>query len=652
MAQSNTNRRVFSPEFDGLELLLGQRSPAVRIETRPSAADYSPSDDELLGYIKRSLAGEPFPVSAPRLRSASEEAGPLASRIREILRVEQANDSIAAAAVALPAPVVAEPAPAIHEASVADPHIALPPLEMDLPPLAPASGLSRPVVGWGSAAFVVLMAVGGGCIPGILAAPPRYSAEAQLQLQGPARSTPGFIEATTLRATSSRLLSQVVTKLKLDHDAEFSGGKATAYSVVMDLLTDSGGASDNFSRAEAALRRSLTVQPDPRAGTVALAVQSADPNKSARIANFLADVAVRDAAARPFARPPNEAEAALDGTRKRYDEANAALAAFKASAGDDKIAAAADLMEKKGVLENQITEANNAAQAASIRLSAAKAVKMVDVLDGSISPDLGSPAPLEDLRNRYAAARSTLAQLATELGPRHPRLLAAQSTIDTLSGAILTEIQKMVTASDADVRTAAGQLKQLKDRLTELDRQPVDVDLAAFEKLQTDVETARRAYESATTAAEEARPAAAVASVPLALATPAAPPVAPLDDDFLGRALIGALSGFAIAMAVVGARRLFGMWFRNAPHKGSVVDFDMVDLLADIPQLVEQGNAPLDTPQQRFNAAIAAANGRPANAPASASAQPDAALTAIIGDVASLRAKVATYVSQRQAAAS
>ncbi|MET0748250.1 MAG: hypothetical protein ABWY49_08660 [Rhizobium sp.] len=656
MVQSNTSRRISSPElgeFDELELLLGRRATTGSHQAQPASTAGSPTEAELLGLIRRSLAGEPFPLSGPRQSTAAPEALPLALRIREILRTEQEKERTAAdideAAPSELSVPPAELAPPEAPLRLGTPLIAVPSLDTETPAPAAAPRLTRPTIGWGSAAFVLLIAVGGACVPGIIAAPPRFAAEARLQALGVARATPGFLEATALRATSPRLLSQVVTKLKLDHDAEFSGGKATAYSVIMDLLTDSGAASDNFSRAQLALQQRLTVTPDRQSGTVMLVAQSGDPKKSARIANLLADIAVRDAAAKPFASPPSEAELAVEGERKHYDAANAALSAFKTAAGDDKIAAATQLMESKDALAAQITTASKAAQAASIRLSAAKAVRMTDVLDGSISPDLGSPPALEDLRNRYAAAKSTLGQLSTQLGPRHPRLLAAQSIIDTLGGAILAEIQKMVIASDAEMKATANQLRQLKVQLAALNGQTVDVDLATFGQLQSDVEAARQSLEAAT-AAETAKPAAAASEVPLALSTPAVPPVAAMDDNLIRRALIGGAFGGLVALALIACRRLVGRLFRETASDDTLVDFDVGDLLAGLAEVDATPPVAQATPQQKFEAAIAAANALPQKLAEGKGPEADMALNAIIGDVASLRAKVATYVSQRQAA--
>ncbi|MGA1800706.1 hypothetical protein [Rhizobium sp. HT1-10] len=609
------------------------------VDARPEAS--SLSDAQLLDYLKRSLAGEPFPLSAPR-NPAGEM--PLAMRVRGILRAENENARLA--------PPLAESLPEIEASRPSEATPPLPtalayPVEADLPFLAAIPLRRRSNLGWGSTALILFMTLGAAYIPSLFASPPRYAAEARLEVQGAARAIPGFLDAATQRLTSPRLLSQVVTRLKLDRDDEFTGGEATAYSVVKDLFTDSGAAADGFSRAQTALRQRLSVTPDARSGSLALVVQSSDPKTSARIANDLADAAVRDAAAKPPL-TPNAAEQAMESERKTYDAANAALTAFKARTGDDKIAAASELMARREALGHQLAAADKEAQAASIRLTAAKSVKMSDVLDGAISPDLGSPAVLEDLRNRYAAARTTLGQLSTQLGPRHPRLLAAQSVLDALSASMTTEIRKIVVAADADVKSAASQARLLKDRAAELDRQPTSVDLVAFGKLQADVETARQAYETALTATQDVQP--DVKSVaPLALVAPAVPATLPVEDNRLGRTLISAAIGFGMALALIGFRFLMSRKPRHTSFDEDALDLEMADLLADVRQAAPF-RAPLDQPLQRFNAGIPVANDRLTEIVEQQQPAPETALTAIIDDVASLRERVATYAMRRHAA--
>ncbi len=618
------------------------------LEANSNRSDTSLSQAELLDFLQRSLAGEPFPVSGHR--ATPEPPLPLSSRIREILR---ANENNAPAAVepedtdrhqAMDEPSLVEPAPTPDEEDLGS-HL-LAPVGFVPTPTEPAR---RPIVSWGSAVFVLALTTSSALIPTMLATPPEYAAQSRLQFLGAGRTTPGFMDAAILRLTSQHALAQTVTRLKLDHDAEFSGGKATAFSVVRDILTDTGAASDNFSRAQLALQQRLIVVPDLQAGTVSLVARSEDPAKSARIANMLADIAVHDAAARPISAAPAGVSLEVENDRKRFDAATAALANFKAAAGDAKIAAATDLMTRRETLGHQLATATSAAQAASIRLTAARSVKMADVLDGAISPDLGSPVALEDLRNRYAAARSMMGQLSTQLGPRHPRLLAVQSTIDTLGASILAELRKIVVASDAEARRTATDVKQLKDRMTELDRQTVDVDLAAFRQLQDTVETARQTYEASLAASEQVAPRRTTTEVPVALISPAVPAASPIDDNMTWLTFRSALAGFAAALALVAGRLLVGRSRRGSPAEQHGIDFATVDLLADFPKETAPVRPPLDQPQKRFDAGVAVANDRQALAEP-APVQQETALSAIIGDVASLRERVATYASQRQAA--
>ncbi|MBO9167544.1 hypothetical protein [Rhizobium sp. L245/93] len=639
MVQSDFKNRVFQSDND-------------RTDTTSDSRQSGLSQAELLDFLQRSLAGEPFPVSAPGARTAPEATVPLALRIREILRTDDSRPAAPEMDEPAQSMAIDEPAP-VQPASAESSAVDAAYFDADLqPPTEYSPSLSEPqkraAISWGSAAFILAVTAGSALVPMMLATPPHYAAQSRLQFLGAARTTPGFVEATLQRITSQHALAQVVTRLKLDHDAEFSGGKATAYSVVRDLLTDSGAAADSFSRAQLALKQRLTIAPDLQSGAIALVARSEDPAKSARIANLLADIAVRDAATNPLASVPGAAELALESDRKRFDDATSALANFKAAAGDEKIAAATALMASREALGNRLATANAAVQAASIRLTAAKSVRMADVLDGAISPDLGSPAALEDLRNRYAAARSTLSQLSTQLGPRHPRLIAAQSSIDTLGASILAEIRKLVVASDAEVKTTTAEVKQLKDRLAELDGQKVDVDLEAFRRLQENVETARQAYDAALTASEEAAPQSKPSEVPLALTTPAVPAAAPIDDDMTWRSLRSALGGLAIALALVAARLLTRRSFRRPSDDHHAVDFDKVDLLVDFPQDQAPVRVPLDQPQKCFDASVAVANDR--LEPVAGRTEPETALAAIIDDVALLRERVANYASRRQAA--
>ncbi|WP_111161592.1 succinoglycan biosynthesis protein exop [Rhizobium tubonense] len=619
----------------------------------PSAANIqSPSDAELLDIISRALRGDLHPASGRNgARAALDEPAPISSVIRGILQRE---------------PTAEIHRPIAPELDVSDVELEWEPVEAaqhepkrsDSPPELQSQIVipdnSNPVrlprrrwaFGLSSIAFVVAMSIVGASIPAWLAGPPRYVAQARLQLQGEPVSQQGLLGAIAARLSSPHLLSQVVAKLKLDRDAEFTGGKTTAMGVVFDLFAGSGGASDAPSRAQAKLRDSLLVASDQRTGALQLSIVSGNAAKSARIANLLADVAVYDAAMTQNTTASGKGAAAADASSKAYDQAVAALAAFRAEVGDDKIKAAVELQQQRKDMDAEVAAAANAVQTAQIRITAAKTTKLADILDGSLSPDLGSPAGLEELRNRYAAEKSTLSQLSAQLGPRHPRLLAQQSTVDGLRAQIQAELQRLVASCDAELKLALSDQKSLADKVVALGQKTVGIDMVRFGQLQDGAETARARYEAALQTVGIDKPSAT--PVPLSVAVPAVAPAWPLDDNLAAAEMTGFLMALGIAICLVFLRT----WVADALLSDEDAAVDINTPEPNRNKAVEEKRPAIEPPPLRFDITTSVANDRPFRETERAPAAPvvDENLAVLQDGMASLRAKVETYALQRRAA--
>jgi uncharacterized protein involved in exopolysaccharide biosynthesis len=98
--------------------------------------------------------------------------------------------------------------------------------------------------GLASIAFVIAVSLAGGVLPALMAGPAQYVAAARLQLQPGSTSLPGYLDVVSQRLVSPHLLSQVVAKLKLDRDPEFTGDAAGPLGVAVDLVSGHGAASD------------------------------------------------------------------------------------------------------------------------------------------------------------------------------------------------------------------------------------------------------------------------------------------------------------------------------------------------------------------------------------------------------------------------
>ncbi|MDL2404832.1 succinoglycan biosynthesis protein exop [Rhizobium calliandrae] len=590
------------------------------------------SDAELLAVIQKMLDGDPYPVSGQKRSAATvaNEAQPLPDLVRGILQ----SRPIAPQTIVdrQPEPMVNQPS-----ASIGIDDTGIEPLALAALPL--VSAMAHPpdrrwTFGFCSIAFVIAASLAGAFMPAMLAAPPRYVSHTALRMEGQGSARQALLDITAKRIVAPSLLSDLVARLKLDRDPEFTGDKAGAIGVAMELLSGSGNASDAPSRAQATLRRDITVSADVASGTLHLIVATADPAKSAEIANRLADATIYDATVAQGAGLAGKSNPSADRSFKELDQAKAALAAFKAQYGDDKIEAALDIQRQRQQLDGEIKAAETAVKSTRARVAAAKSATPASVMSGALPRDL-SAAGLDDLHSRYSAAKVVLTQLSTQLGPRHPRLLAQQATVDGLAADIRSQLQRLVVNSDANLKAALENQAALTTRMTALSQKSADVDMARFGQLQDDVAAAQSRYEANTQNAD--MPPAEVAA-PIAVVAPSVAAKAPLDDNLAGRQTAGFLMGLGAALCLVLLRKwMAGALLLGDQMAGRVPASEPVFNHETVP--TPQPRPMSDLPQPRFDAAIAVANDRPVVT---------GELTQIQRELALLRTKVETYASRRR----
>jgi uncharacterized protein involved in exopolysaccharide biosynthesis len=391
----------------------------------------------------------------------------------------------------------------------------------------------------------------GAVVPILLAPPPRYVSQAVLHAEGDGRARQALLDVAAKRVVAPSVLSDVVARMKLDRDPEFTGSRAGALGVAVELLSGSGNASDAPSRAQATLRKDVAVEIDSQTGLLRLIVTSGDPARSADIANRLVIATLYDPGVAKAAGTSLGVETAVDRSRKELDRASAALAEFKTRYGEDRIAAAETLRRQRQQLDVQIKAADLAVRTAKARLAAVKSATPASVLSGALSGDLSSPG-LDDVRSRYNAAKSQLTQLSVQLGPRHPRLLAQQATVDDLAANMRSQLQRLAVSSEADVKAALEKQTALSAQMTAFSQTGSDVDLARLGQLQDAVTTAQSRYEAdqqnAGMTISEVRP-------PLTILSQAVAAAAPLDNRLVSNQAVGFLIGLGLALCAVFLRK-------------------------------------------------------------------------------------------------
>ncbi|NKJ91348.1 succinoglycan biosynthesis protein exop [Rhizobium leguminosarum bv. viciae] len=507
-----------------------ERSFGVPRSSRP---DIAPPEAELLRAIGRVLEEQ---------RARAARTAPLVDRIETILgnRLRAAND--------VGHPLLQEPA-GDEELSVPadEPMVSQEPLAaIREEPAEPRLVPRRRVGGIGLATMVAAATIVGAGLPALMpASSALYRAETTLSVKADAASRAAFTQAAAKGLLSARTVASTVAALKLDHDPEFAGASANALGVALDLLSATGAAADPASRAEATLKHAVEILPDAATGTILVRVTTGDSGKSMRIAARLAEAV--SAADGPGGNA--ETDAAL---RKTYDEAKAELAAFTAKSGEGNVKVAIDLRRQIDQLDADLKAADQNILAAKAQTDRLKAAKLAEVLDGSLPSDMLSPA-LQDWRDKYAVAKTALAQLSAELGPRHPRLLQQQAETDGLKENMGKELARLAQTANLAAKAAVDARKGLNDRRNTLIAQSRDtgVDLSRLTELREKADAARSRLEEATSAS-----AGAAADGRVVLLKPALATAVSATDGRIGRSLMGAAAGLAVGLAAAFLLRL------------------------------------------------------------------------------------------------
>ncbi|MBX5008550.1 succinoglycan biosynthesis protein exop [Rhizobium lentis] len=488
---------------------------------RSKGPDIAPPEAELLRAIGRALEEQ---------RAKALRPSPLVDRIETILgnNLRAANDigrllPPEPASHEQPGAAIGEGAIAVHE-KLAEPKPAVP---------------RRRTGRFGLVMTVVAATILGAGVPALMpVSPALYRAETTLMIKTDAASRAAFTQAAAKGLLSARVVASTVAALKLDRDPEFAGANANALGVALDLLSATGAAADPASRAEATLKHAVEIVPDAVAGTILVMVTTGDSGKSMRIAARLAEAV---SAVSGHGRS-TETDTAL---RKAYEEAKAELAAFTARSGEGNVKVATDLRRQIDRLDAELKEADQNILAAKAQADRLKAAKLAGVLDGSLPSEMLSPA-LQDWRDKYAVARTILAQLSAELGPRHPRLLQQQAETDGLKENMSKELARLAQVANAVAKAAVDARKGLNERRNTLIAQSRDtgVDLSRLTELREKADAARSRL-------EEASPASGAAGDGhITILKPPQASTISATNGLIGRALAGAAAGLAIGLAL------------------------------------------------------------------------------------------------------
>lgn len=312
------------------------------------------------------------------------------------------------------------------------------------------------------------------------------------------------VETETRVLISDRVLRRVVRREHLTDDPEFQrrtwrlDGFADALRSF--LRTGEAKLADPEIDAIRQLQRNISAKRTERTYVVDLAVESDDPEKSARIANAIGTAYLdeqADARAEAARRATDSLSSRLSEQRERVTQAEEQVERYKAE--HNIVNASGRLVD-----EQQLTELNNQLIMARARATEAKA-KYEQVLklrrgnlDEGAIPEAVQSSTLGLLRDQYGTIARQEANLAAELGPRHPRVVEARAQLAKAQQQIGNEIARIAEASRIDYERAVANETTLATNLATLKQRAMDTGLAfvKLRELEREAEASRAVYES------------------------------------------------------------------------------------------------------------------------------------------------------------
>ena len=369
------------------------------------------------------------------------------------------------------------------------------------------------------------------------------------------------VESETRILTSDRVLRRVVDSEQLTSDPEFAPRSRSLMTTLREAV-GLGSAAKPGDAELAALRqlqKNVMAKRSERTYVVDLMVDTADPQKSARVANAIAQAYLEEqtaARAETARRVTDSLSSRLSELRERVRDAEELVERYKRE--HNIVGASGRLVD-----EQQLTELNNQLGMAKARTAEAKSryEQLQRQQRGGADPGATAEAVASNtigrLREQYATVARQEANLAAELGPRHPWVIDARAQVRNARQHITEELTRVAEANRNDYERALANENSLASSLDALKRKAMDTSLAfvKLRELERESEASRAVYESFLGRAREMREQERLDTANVRVLSDAQPPQDRAWPPrrlimLLGALMAGALGGIGLAYVV------------------------------------------------------------------------------------------------------
>jgi succinoglycan biosynthesis transport protein ExoP len=380
----------------------------------------------------------------------------------------------------------------------------------------------------------------------------------------PSDATLAIVENQVRVLTSGSVLEKVVDKLNLAADPEFNGQKEgfgirSLISEVRSIFSrDEGGGDVRRALAIRNLGEALQVERGGKTFVVSIGAITEDAQKSALIANTLTETFLQsygDIQSVTAGRASDELTSRLAELQTGVEEAERKVEAFKAE--NDLIDAQGRLISDDEMVK--LNEQLSIARARTIELNAraasARDLNLDSVVGGELPEQISSPV-MAELRSQYAVSKQEVERLSVRLGPRHPERLAAEAQLSGARESLASELRRIVSSIQVDLRRAVQLEQDLASRLAQLKvRQgAVSEDLVTVRELEREAAAKRAVYESFLLRARETNEQRGMNTANMSVISVAQPALEPLGPSRSMTVIFTTILGFMAGVGIGGVR--------------------------------------------------------------------------------------------------
>lgn len=384
--------------------------------------------------------------------------------------------------------------------------------------------------------IATIAVITGGAIAYVQSVTPRYRAETLVRIQTgdtevidiPELGRSFEVDSSTIQSelevlTSRAFVGRVIDDLGLVHDPEFNSALRSEPTLadrlneavgsvvgeVKSLLglasissedaSEVAGEHDVRSRVIQHFRQRFSVEQIGKSHVLRIAFASQDPEKSALIANTVADAYLQSHLETKYA----AAERATIWLRGRVDElreqviaAEGRVVEFQSQAGILSEARVDPIAQQIGEINGQLATAQAARAEAEARYNQVRKLLQSSGGLGAAANVLNSPM-LSELRTIEADINRKQAEFSGVFGERHPQMMTLKTELAGIRGKQLEEVQRIVQDLANEVEVARARQAELQRNLERLKSQVQGEERSsvAMRDLERDAASARQVYE-------------------------------------------------------------------------------------------------------------------------------------------------------------